>query len=55
VTDDGEKKAIGAIEDKFLNDVSFQLYVINKVLAEHNLGEIHNIYFAYLNKEYIKQ
>lgn len=55
VTDDREKKAIGAIEDKFLNDVSFQVYVINNVLAAHNLWQIHNISFAYLNKEYIKQ
>lgn len=55
VTDDGEKKAIGAIEDTFKNDVSFQVYVINKVLDEYNLGQIGNVYFAYLNKEYIKQ
>lgn len=55
VTDDGEKKAIWAIEENFKNDVSFQLYVINNVLAEHTLGQIHNVYFAYLNKEYIKQ
>jgi hypothetical protein len=54
VTDDGEKKAIWAIESKFINDVSFQVYVINKVLALHGLWSIDRVYFGYLNKEYIK-
>jgi Domain of unknown function(DUF2779) len=54
VTDDGEKKPIGSIEDKFIHDISFQKYVINHVLAQHQLGQLWSIYMAYLNKEYIK-
>lgn len=55
VTDDGQKKAIGAIERKFIHDISFQVYVINHVLAQHELGQVWSIYMYYLNKEYIKQ
>lgn len=55
VKDDGEDKKIGSIESKFLNDLSFQNYVINKSLAYHNLPLLGNSYVAYLNKEYIKQ
>ena len=42
------------IESKFINDASFQVYVINKVLEQNNFWKIINVYFAYLNKEYIK-
>jgi hypothetical protein len=35
VTDDGEKKKIGSIDAKFINDLSFQSHVINKSLAEN--------------------
>lgn len=55
VTDDGEKKAIWSIESKFINDASFQVYVINKALEQCSLWQIHNTYFAYLNKGYTKQ
>ncbi len=55
VTDDWEKKPIGSIESKFINDVSFQNYVINLSLAQHWLPQLGNTYFAYLNKDYIKQ
>jgi len=54
VKDDGEDKKIGAIERKFIHDISFQAYVINRVLAQHNLGQIWSIFMYYLNKEYIK-
>jgi hypothetical protein len=43
VTDDGEKKPIGSIESKFINDLSFQNYVINKSLAQHDLPLLGNI------------
>ena len=55
VKDDGEDKKIGSIESKFINDVSFQNYVINLSLAQHWLPQLGNTYFAYLNKDYIKQ
>jgi len=55
ITDDGEKKPIWAIESSFINDVSFQSYVINSVLQANNLWQLWSTYFAYLNKEYIKQ
>ncbi len=54
IKDDGEDKKIGNIESKFINDASFQVYVINKVLEQNNFWKIINVYFAYLNKEYIK-
>lgn len=55
ITDDGEKKAIGAIESQFIHDLSFQSYVINQSLAQHDLGQLGSVFFVYLNKEYIKQ
>lgn len=55
ITDNGEKKPIGEIERKFINDVSFQVYVINNVLKQEGLGQLSNVIFCYLNKEYIKQ
>lgn len=55
VTDDKQEKPIGEIKDDLIADVSFQAYVINNVLAEHNMGQIGSVFFAYLNKEYIKQ
>ena len=33
VTDNGEKRKIGKIEDEFLYDVAFQRYVIDAVLV----------------------
>lgn len=55
VTDNGEKKKIWSIDPKFINDVSFQSYVINKVLASNDMPLLKNVYFFYLNREYIKQ
>lgn len=55
VTDDGESKPIGSIDDEFKADVSFQVYVINKVLAQNNLPLLKDTYLVHLNKEYIKQ
>ncbi|MEI7477180.1 MAG: hypothetical protein WCJ81_01170 [bacterium] len=55
VTDDGEKKKIGPIDAKFLNDLSFQAYIINKALVENGLPRLTNIYIVYLNRDYIKQ
>jgi hypothetical protein len=46
VTDDGEKKKIGSIEPKFIHDVSFQSYVINKTLEANQLPRLKNIYFV---------
>lgn len=42
------------LENKFMSDISFQKYVINKVLAENWLWEIENFYYAYLNWNYKK-
>ncbi len=42
------------LENKFLSDISFQKYVINKVLAQNWLWEIENFYYAYLNWNYKK-
>jgi len=49
-----KNKKIWDLETKFLSDISFQKYVINKVLAENWLWEIENFYYAYLNWEYKK-
>jgi len=54
VTDDGQKKPIWEVDTKFINDVSFQKYVIDSVLKENNLNPIQNTFFAYLNKSYYK-
>lgn len=54
VIDDWEEKKIWEIESKFINDVSFQKYVINKVLIELWLKELDKVYISYLNNEYIK-
>lgn len=42
------------LEDRFLNDISFQKYVANKVLRANELPEIENFYYSYLNYEYKK-
>lgn len=54
VTDDGETKPIGEIEDDFKHDISFQKYVIDAVLQSNGLPPIRNTFFAYLNKEYYR-
>lgn len=54
VTDDGEKKSIWEVDSKFINDISFQKYVIDSILKENNLQPIQNTFFAYLNKDYYK-
>lgn len=53
--DDGEDKHIGKVEDDFIHDVSFQVYIINKVLQQNWLLPIKETYLAHLNKEYLKQ
>lgn len=55
ITDDGLKKPIGKIKEEYIHDISFQMYVINGVLAQHDLGQIGSISFAYLNKDYIRK
>lgn len=55
ITDDWESKPIGKIDDKFIHDISFQVYVINKVLEKNWLPLIKDIYLAHLNKDYLKQ
>lgn len=54
VTDDGQKKPIWEVDTQFINDISFQKYVIDSVLVENNLQPIKNTFFAYLNKDYYK-
>jgi len=55
VTDDGEKKKIGQLEEKFIHDLSFQKYVINHVLQDAWVPVLDSIWMAHLNKEYVKQ
>jgi len=54
VTSDGEKLPIGEILLNLNHDVSFQKYVINKVLSKEWLGKLNDIYLSYLNKGYVK-
>ena len=54
VTDDGQKKPIWEVDSKFINDISFQKYVIDSVLQENDLQPLENTFFAYLNKWYYK-
>ncbi len=49
-----KNKNVWELEDKFLYDISFQKYVINKVLEKENLWELWEFYFAYLNWNYKK-
>jgi len=44
-----KNKKVWDLDNKFLSDISFQKYVINKVLLENWLWEIKNFYYAYLN------
>ncbi len=55
VTDDGEKKKIGQLDEKFVHDLSFQKYVINHVLADQKLPVLDSIWMAHLNKDYVKE
>lgn len=55
ITDDGKSKPIGKIDDKFIHDVSFQVYVINKVMEQNWLPLLKDTYLAHLNKDYLKQ
>lgn len=55
VTDDGEQKKIGSLDQKFIHDLSFQKYVINHVLQENQLPVLDSIFMAHLNKEYVRQ
>jgi hypothetical protein len=49
-----KNKNIWNLENRFLSDISFQKYVINKVLKSEWLEELENYYYAYLNSEYKK-
>ena len=54
--DDWENKKIWEIEKKFINDISFQNYVISNSFEENWINrKLENFYFAYLNKDYIKK
>lgn len=55
VTDDGDKKKIGQLDEKFIHDLSFQKYVINHVLQDAWLPVLDSIWMAHLNKDYVKQ
>ncbi len=54
VTNDGEKEHIGKIDDEFINDVSFQKYVIDEVFSTWSLPPVRQVYIAHLNAEYVK-
>lgn len=45
-------KGVGELEANFLADISFQNYVVKKVLAREELGDVGDVYFAYLNYQY---
>lgn len=55
VTNDGEKEHIGKIEDAFINDVSFQKYVIDEVFGSWGLPPVEKVYIAHLNALYVKR
>lgn len=54
ITHEGKKYKVGAIDVKFINDVSFQKYVINQALKSAWLQGLAEIYIYYLNKGYVK-
>lgn len=54
VTNDGEKEHIGKIDDEFINDVSFQKYVIDEIFVSWGLPPVGQVYIAHLNAEYVK-
>lgn len=54
VTDDGEKKKIGKIDDEFLHDVAFQKYIINQVLDSWGIPQIGKISIAHVNPDYMR-
>jgi len=54
VTHEGISYKEWEIDKKFINDVSFQKLVINKVLESEWLPTIWNVYIYYLNKDYIR-
>ena len=47
-----KNKNKGELESKFLEDISFQKYVINQSLKELWVNDLENIYYCYLNSEY---
>lgn len=54
ITDDWEEKKIWEIESKFINDVSFQKYIIDQVLVDLWFHELDKIYISHLSSDYIK-
>ena len=49
-----EDEDIGSIESIFLDDVSFQKYIINSVFSEWDLPDLWAIYIAHLNSKYVR-
>ena len=49
-----EYKNTWEIDDKFVNDTSFQKRVINKVMKQEWLPELGSVYVYYLNRDYVK-
>lgn len=54
ITHEKQDYKLWDIDNKLMNDTSFQKYVINKVLTKEALPLLWDIYIYYLNKEYIK-
>ena len=55
VVNDGEKEHIGVIEKCFVNDVSFQKYVIDEIFASWGLPPLEKVFVAHLNADYVKR
>lgn len=55
VVNDGEKEHIGEIEKCFVNDVSFQKYVIDEIFASWGLPPLEKVFVAHLNADYVKR
>jgi hypothetical protein len=54
VTNDGVKEHIGEVEKCFINDVSFQKYVIDEKFASWGIPALGKVFVAHLNAEYVK-
>lgn len=54
VMDNDESRKIGEVDNNFIEDLSFQNYVISQVFTEKWLAPLAKKYIYYLNKEYIK-
>ncbi len=54
IKDNGEEKKIGAMESKFIHDLSFQTHIINQALVSQWFSPLGKINMVYLNRDYIK-